>query len=121
MALSWDDVVTLAMRLPGTELGTSYRRPALKVRGKLFARLREEGDAISVSASFDERDALMAADPETFFITDHYRNYQWVLVNLERVPAPVLEELLTAAWRRALPARLRRELEAARDGARRRG
>jgi len=113
MALSWEDVVTLAMRLPGTELSTSYRQPALKVKGKLFARLREEGNAISIAASFDERDALMAADPEAFFITDHYRNYEWVLVRLERVPLPVLEELLTAARRRALPARLRRELEAA--------
>ena len=103
----------MGYRLAGTEESTSYRQPALKVKGKLYARMREEGGAITVQATFAERDALMAASPETFYITDHYRNYEWVIVSLEHVPVPVLEELLEASWRRAMPPKFRKELEAA--------
>jgi hypothetical protein len=110
---TWSDVVALGMQLPGSEESTSYGRPALKVRGKLYARLREEGGAITLRATFAERDALIAAAPDVFSVTDHYRNHEWVIINLETAPPPVLEELLTESWRRALPPKLRRELTAA--------
>jgi hypothetical protein len=112
---TWDDVVAAGLALPGAEESTSYRQPALKVKGKLFARLREERDGFTVHATFAERDALIAAAPETFYLTDHYRNYEWVIVRLATVPAPVLEELVVESWRRAAPPKLRREWEAARQ------
>ena len=93
----------LALALPGVEEGTSYGTPALKVKGKLFVRLKEDGVTIVLKTDFDERDVLMQLDPKTFFITDHYRDYPWVLVRLERVGEPRLRELLGQAWRRVVP------------------
>src|SRR5215469_12588382 len=69
-----------ALRLPGVEDGTSYGTPALKVRGKLLVRLKEDGESFVLIVDFDTRDILMRADPETFYITDHYRGYRAVLV-----------------------------------------
>jgi hypothetical protein len=109
---AWADVVALGLQLPGSEESTSYGRPALKVKGKLYARLREEGGAVTLRATFDERDALLAAAPDVFSVTDHYRDHEWVIVNLETAPLPVLEALLAESWRRVLPAKFRRELEA---------
>ena len=41
----WDHVVSLAQaELPEVEVSTSYGTPALKVRKKLFARLREDSE-----------------------------------------------------------------------------
>jgi hypothetical protein len=38
--MTYDEVVKLALSLPGVEEGTSYGTPALKVRGTLLTRLR---------------------------------------------------------------------------------
>ena len=45
------------------------------------------------------------ADPETFYITDHYRNYPMVLVRLARVDRDELRDLLVEAWRPLAPKR----------------
>lgn len=50
-----------------------------------------------------EREHRMKSDPETFYITDHYREYPWVLVRLTTVDAATLRELLEQAWRFAAP------------------
>ena len=44
----------------------------------------------------------MERDPETYFITDHYLKYQWVLVRLSKVHPDALHELLQTAVRTAL-------------------
>ena len=49
----------------------SYGTPAFKVGGKLIARLREDSETLVAGTTFDERGELMAAEPETYFITDH--------------------------------------------------
>jgi hypothetical protein len=48
---------------------------------------------------FDQRDALIAEAPDTYYITDHYVNYPVVLVRLSRVNPDILRDLLNAAWR----------------------
>ena len=47
----------------------------------------------------EERDKWMHADPETFFITDHYVNYNYMLVNLATVNPADLQLLLITAWK----------------------
>jgi len=89
------------MGLPGVEEGTSYGTAAFKVGGKLIARLKEDGETLVVGTTFEEREGLMAEEGETYFITDHYLNYPWVLVRLKRVKAEVLRELVERAYRLA--------------------
>jgi hypothetical protein len=43
----------------------------------------------------------MAEDPGTYYITDHYRNYPWILVRLSRVHPDALRDLLGGARRLA--------------------
>jgi hypothetical protein len=104
--VSFEAVRQRALALPGVEEGTSYGTPAFKVRGKLFVRLHQSGDSLVVRIEADERAMRMRADPETYYITDHYRDYPWVLVRLCSVSPEDLGELLEDAWRRIAPARL---------------
>jgi hypothetical protein len=105
--VTWPTVRRLCAALPETEEYTCFGTPAFRVRrGKLLTRLREEGDVIVVKIGFDEREVLMQADPETFFLTDHYRDYPTLLVSLPRVRPAELRDLLERAWRLAAPARL---------------
>ena len=99
--VTFETVRLMALAMSGVEEGTSYGTPAFKVQGTLFARLREEGDSLVVRVSADAREELIAAEPGTYYVTDHYRNYPWVLVRLPRVHPDALRDLLRTAWRLA--------------------
>ena len=109
-SIGWETVRAIAQTLPGAEESTSYRTPAFKVKGKLFARLHQDGESLVVGVDFDERAEMMEADPEKFYITDHYLNYPWMLVRLFKVRPDQLRDLLTASWRRAAPKSLKTSL-----------
>ena len=85
MPVTFDTVRKIALSLENVEEGTSYGTAAFKVRDALFLRLKEDGDSLVVRADFEQRDALIAEDPGTYYITDHYSKYEWVLVRLSRV------------------------------------
>jgi hypothetical protein len=102
----WETAKALCSELPEVEESTSYGTPALKVRGKMFARLREDGETLVVWTDFLEREALTQGDPEVFFITPHYEDYPLVLIALEHVDAEELRELLIESWRQRAPKRL---------------
>jgi len=61
-----------AHALPGVEDSTSYGTPALKVRGKLLARLHQSGECLVLRADLLDREILLQSDARVFFITDHY-------------------------------------------------
>jgi hypothetical protein len=106
---TFDTAREIGLALPDTRESTSYGTPALKVRGKLLARLLEDPDVLVVRTEFEERKALMAEDAQTYFITDHYRNWPWVLVRLSRVDPDTLRDLLRRAWRLVGQSARRRE------------
>lgn len=108
LAVTYDAVRRLGLELPGAEESTSYGTPALKVKGKLFVRLHQDRDKIVLPMAFDRREEMMAAEPETYFITDHYREYPYILVSLARVQPEALPDLLNLAYRTALSAKKRR-------------
>jgi hypothetical protein len=83
--------------LPGAEEGTSYGTPAWRHKGKLLARLHQDGESIVLKVGNETRDHLLEADPETFFITDHYVGYPTVLARLDRLSAADLKKLLMRA------------------------
>jgi len=103
---SWESVRELAAELPEVVEGSSYGTPALRVRKKLFARLREDGETLVAFTDPLEREALIQGDPRTFYITPHYADYPMVLIDLPRVDAEELRELLIESWRRRAPRRL---------------
>jgi hypothetical protein len=96
---SFDDLRKIAHALPGVVDATSYGTPALKVGGKLFARLHQSMDCVVLRTELLDREILMQSAPEAFYITDHYRDYPWILLRLGVVEKRVLPELIERAWR----------------------
>jgi hypothetical protein len=82
----------------------------------MMARLKEDGDSLVVRIGFLEREAALAAQPEVFYITDHYLNYPAMLVRLHRVSRESLQKLLEDAWRRLAPKRLLASRPVSREG-----
>ena len=87
----------IARSLPGVEEGTSYGTPAWRHRGKMLARLHQDGASILLKIGNETRDHLLQADPETFFVIDHYRGYPMVLARLDRISTTDLRKLLQRA------------------------
>lgn len=115
--VTFDTVRKLGLALPDVEEGTAYGSPALKVRGKMFACVAinksAEPHSLGVLIDFPARDELIAADPETYYLTDHYVNYPCVLVRLRQIHPDALRDLLLMGWRfmsttKRLPIRKRR-------------
>lgn len=99
--LDFEDVCKIGLGLPGVEEGSAYGSPALKVRGKMMACVpvnpSAEPGSLAVRVDFDDRAELLAAAPDVYYITDHYANYDAVLVRLSRVTPEVLRDLLGMA------------------------
>jgi hypothetical protein len=108
--MTWDEVVAIATELPETSEQQWYGTPALKVRGKGFARLRTEAEGgLVVMCGLDEKEALLASGDPAFYTTPHYDGYGAILVDLDQADPEQLTELLTEAWRSKAPAKLVRE------------
>ena len=108
--LTFEAVRELALALPGMEEGTSYGTPSFKVNKKFIARLHPDGASLVLKVDPEAREVLTRAEPETFFITEHYAGYpEYLLVRLSKVRRELLVKLLEEAWRRSAS---RRHLEA---------
>jgi hypothetical protein len=98
--MTFDDVRRIALTWPEVEDGTSYGTPALKVRKKMLARLKEDGDSLVLpGVPQDEREMLVEHQPDTFYVTDHYRDYPMVLIRLSKARRAAIEPLLRRHWR----------------------
>jgi hypothetical protein len=107
--IAWDDLLALAGELPEFEESTSYGRPALKVRGKMFAALRTNPDAVVVRCDLEEKPLLLEARPDVVFETPHYHGWPYMLVRLD-APVDEMREFLFDSWLLAAPKTLARRL-----------
>jgi hypothetical protein len=101
--VTFDTVREIALTLPGVEAGTSWGAMAVKVGGQMFAcaatNKSAEPDTLVVRMDFDQRDELIAADPDTYYLKEHYVGYACVLVRLARVHPDALRDLLSMGWK----------------------
>lgn len=104
-------VLEIARKLPGVEESRSYGTPCIKAGGKLLARLRSEAEGgLAIFCDVVDRQMLMQADPEAFYLTPHYENYPMVLINLDKVRWDAMPQLVEQAWLMVAPPKLRKSL-----------
>lgn len=89
------------MELPFVTEKICFETPAFYVNKKIFARIKEDGESLVLYN--EERNLWINKDPKTFFITPHYENYKYMLINLERVEPEELKQLLKLAWQQRAP------------------
>jgi hypothetical protein len=92
----------IGLALPGVEEGTAYGTPALKLNGQLLACMATnkaaEPDTLVVRVDFAQRDELIGAAPDLYYLKDHYVDYACVLVRLKRIRPDALRDLLLMSW-----------------------
>jgi hypothetical protein len=95
--MTFDEAVAYALTLPGTELGKSYGKPAVKVtsndRAFLFPS-HEPDTSFGVAIDLDTIEILKETDPGTFWQTPHYVGWEGVLIRYDsRDPDRVRETI----------------------------
>jgi len=104
---TWDDVRATALALPEAEEGTSYGKPAFKVRKKSFAwESPHEYGALVVRVDPDERPLLVESNPAAYYVTPHYDGYPMLLVNLDAIATGELCERIEDSWLLVAPPKL---------------
>jgi len=112
--MTLDEMREIALSFPGATEGTSYGRPSFLVNKKFFTRLRREDDSlVLLEVSFDEREMLIEAEPQTFHFTAHYKDYPAVLARMASLHPGSFRNFLERRWRRIAPKRLVKERDAA--------
>jgi hypothetical protein len=91
--------------LPEVEPSTSYGDPALKVGGKGFVTLKEQGLAAS-RLPMEQKEFLLEVAPEIYFETERYKGWPWLLMRLEVIADAELAQRLVDAWRFRAPKKL---------------
>jgi len=110
-----DEMRAIVTAFPGVEEGSSYGRPSFKVKGKFLTRLRkEDASLVIVGVSFDEREMLMEAEPGTFHITAHYKDYPSVLARMASLHPGSFRNFIERRWRTLAPKALVKAYDAER-------
>ncbi|MFJ9825122.1 MmcQ/YjbR family DNA-binding protein [Streptomyces sp. NPDC101160] len=105
-----DEVRALALALPETTEKEAWSMPTFRVAGKMFLTLPENETSMAVRCPKEERDELVLAEPDKFWIADHEAAFAWVRVRLAAVDdADELRAIVLDSWQQAAPPRLLRE------------
>ena len=97
---NWDYAVAFALTLPGTELSTSYGKPAVKVaaNGQAFLNVGREPDSSFVlHIDRDSIEILKETDPGTFWQTAHYEGWPAVLVRFASTDPERVRDVIARA------------------------
>jgi hypothetical protein len=100
----WDSkqlarVRAAALALPDVEESTSYGTPAFKRRGKLLARMHQDGEWLVVRVDPEEKNLILRAAPGTFLSTPHYEGSPYLLLRLASATQAELKRALTEGFR----------------------
>lgn len=111
--MTFEEMEAIVLSFPGVEKGMSYGSPAYKVNGKFFTRLRREDQSlVLLEVSFDEREMLMEAEPGTFHVTPHYKDYPSVLARMASLHPGSFRNFLDRRWRKIAPKKLVKAFDA---------
>ena len=95
MPISRKEGWKIALAIPGTEDVLWFKKPAVFLHGQFLTKVHDKEDAIVLRvSSMEMRDMMLEAEPELFYITDHYRNFPFVLARLKTLTPKLLKEML---------------------------
>jgi hypothetical protein len=106
--MTFDEAIAFALTLADTELGTSYGKPAVKVKSNGRAFLfpsHEAHSSFGVAIDLDTIEILKATDPETFWQTPHYEGWEGVLIRYDSKDDERVREIIerSRSWVAAKP------------------
>ena len=102
-ALNFEAVRQIALSLPEVEERITNWGWSFRVRGKMLAcqavHRSAERDSLVVKIGFQDRERLLAAEPDKFYLTPHYVPYPSLLVRVPKMSRSGMRSVLQLARR----------------------
>ena len=112
MPVTKAQVKQIALSFAGAVEKPSHGRPAYFIQKTFFTRLRAEDSSVVLRVgSIEQRDMMLELDPQTYFITDHYKDWPVILVRIAKITPTELKTMLERRWRQIAPKKLQREVD----------
>jgi len=94
--LSREQAWKIILAVPGAENRLWFNQPSGFLHDRFLAKVHHKEEAVTLQVgSMEMRDMMLEAEPALFYITDHYRNFPFVLIRLKTLTAKALKEILT--------------------------
>ncbi|MFJ6050387.1 MmcQ/YjbR family DNA-binding protein [Streptomyces sp. NPDC092307] len=99
-----DEVREIALALPETTEKEAWAMPTFRVAGKMFLTLPDDETSLAVRCPKEERDELVRAEPQKFWVADHEASFAWVRARLSALDdTDELRAIVVDSWRQAAP------------------
>jgi hypothetical protein len=108
MPITRADGWKIALSLPGARETLWFNKPAVFIHDRFLTKVHDKEDAMVLQVgSLEMRDMMLEAEPQLFTITDHYKNFPFVLARLTALDRKSLKDMLVgrAAQLAAMPRR----------------
>lgn len=106
MAVDTAKLKQIFLAFPEVREGITHGTLSFYLGKTFFGRMQEDGTTFALKMDLDDRDMLIAMEPEIFFTNDHFRGYAYVLVRLPAIDAERLTPLVEKSWRQTAAKRL---------------
>lgn len=104
----FDDIRQIAMSFSNVEEHIVFGSPTFRI-GKRFlaciAKIDKDTLVIKVPSKL-EREFFLSTKPEVYYLTDHYANFECLLVRMPLADPLELRDLFEQAWRAYAPKRV---------------
>ena len=122
MSLTRAEARRIALSFAGASEGPYFGKPAVFVEEKFLTRVHHKEEAVVLAiGSMEMRDVMLEAEPRLFYITDHYRNFPYLLARLSRLDKTTLKQLLEARLKQIQAKGKRRRTPAKKQAAKKKG
>jgi hypothetical protein len=108
-----EEVREFATRLPRTTEAFVYDRVKFRIGRIVYVGLSREEDIMGFGFPREQREMLVASDPEKFFMPrPSDMRFNWVCVRLDAIDSDEMRELVLDAWRMCVPKKVSAAYEA---------
>nr|WP_184803709.1 MmcQ/YjbR family DNA-binding protein [Kribbella italica] len=102
--LDAEDVRRIALSLPGTVEKQRWNHPTFDVGGRMFLTVPDDQTSFAVRCPRLERDELIAAEPEKFWVPPHEAGSAWVRARLSALEGTdELYDIVLDSWKQTAP------------------
>src|SRR6476660_3002732 len=109
-----EEIRDVASALPRTNEGLVRGNVKFRVGWIVYRAISRDGSTMGFAFPKDWRNALVEAEPEKFSLpSEHDMRYHWVHVDLGKIDADEMRELVEDAWAFTVPNRVADEYAAA--------
>ena len=95
MPLTRAEAWKIILAVPGAEERLWFHQPSGFIHDRFLAKVHHKEEAVTLQVgSMEMRDMMLEAEPKLFYITDHYRNFPFVLARLSALTPKILKEMV---------------------------